>query len=246
MQGKVILVTGGAKRVGAAICRRLHAAGASIVVHYRSSAQEALALQSELNAQRPDSALSMQVDLLDKDALPRLVQDAVQRFGRLDGLVNNASSFFATPLGEIDERCWNDLIGTNLKAPLLLAQAAAAELRRNHGAIVNIVDIHAERPMRGHLLYSVAKAGLTALTRALAQEMAPQVRVNAIAPGVIMWPESAEWLDEEQRRKIIAHTLLKHEGEPDDVARTVQFLLNDAPYVTGQIIAVDGGRSINI
>lgn len=246
MQGKVILVTGGAKRVGAAICRRLHAAGASIVVHYRSSAQEALALQAELNAQRPDSALCMQADLLDKDALPRLVQDAVQRFGRLDGLVNNASSFFATPLGEIGERCWNDLIGTNLKAPLLLAQAAAAELRRNHGAIVNIVDIHAERPMRGHLLYSVAKAGLTALTRALAQEMAPQVRVNAIAPGVIMWPESSEWLDEEQRRKIIAHTLLKHEGEPDDVARTVQFLLNDAPYVTGQIIAVDGGRSINI
>lgn len=246
MQGKVVLVTGGAKRVGAAICRRLHAAGASIALHYRSSVQEALALQAELQARRPGSVLSVQADLLDPDAISRLVHDTAQHFGRLDALVNNASSFFATPLGEIDERHWNDLIGTNLKAPLLLAQAAADELRRNHGAIVNIVDIHAERPMRGHLLYSVAKAGLTALTRALAQEMAPQVRVNAIAPGVIMWPESTEWLDEEQRRKIIAHTLLKHEGEPDDVARTVQFLLNDAPYVTGQIIAVDGGRSINI
>ncbi len=246
MQGKVVLVTGGAKRVGAAICRRLHAAGAFITLHYRSSVQEAQAVQAELQALRPGSVLGVQADLLDPAAIHRLVHDTMQRFGRLDALVNNASSFFATPLGEIDERCWNDLIGTNLKAPLLLAQAAASELRRNHGAIVNIVDIHAERPMRGHLLYSVAKAGLTALTRALAQEMAPQVRVNAIAPGVIMWPESTEWLDEEQRRKIIAHTLLKHEGEPDDVARTVQFLLDDAPYITGQVLAVDGGRSINL
>ena len=246
MQGKVVLVTGGAKRVGAAICRRLHAAGASIALHYRSSAQEALALQAELQARRPDSVLSVQADLLDLDAIPRLVTDTVRQFGRLDALVNNASSFFATRLGEIDERRWNDLMGTNLKAPLLLAQAAADELHRNCGAIVNIVDIHAERPMRGHLLYSVAKAGLAALTRALAQEMAPQVRVNGVAPGVIMWPEESEWRDDEQRRKIIAQTLLKREGEPEDVARTVQFLLNDAPYVTGQILAVDGGRSINI
>ena len=138
------------------------------------------------------------------------------------------------------------MLGTNLRAPLFLAQAAAVELRRRHGVIVNIADIHAERPMHGHLLYSVAKAGLAALTRGLAQEMAPQVRVNAIAPGVIIWPENAAWLDEEQRRKIVAHTLLKREGEPDDVARAVQFLLNDSPYITGQVIAVDGGRSINI
>ncbi|MDE2118818.1 MAG: pteridine reductase [Betaproteobacteria bacterium] len=246
MQGKVVLVTGGAKRVGAAICRRLHAAGAQIAVHYRSSESEALALQTELNKLRPKSAAVFQADLLDPHALPQLVHHTVRHFGRLDALVNNASSFFATPLGEIDEQHWNDLIGTNLKAPLLLAQAAADELRRNHGAIVNIVDIHAERPMRGHLLYSVAKSGLTALTRALAQEMAPQVRVNAVAPGVIMWPENTEWVDEEQRRKIVAHTLLKREGEPDDVARTVLFLLSDAPYITGQVIAVDGGRSINI
>ena len=246
MQGKVVLVTGGAKRVGAAICRRLHAAGAELAVHYHSSAQEALALQDELNKLRPKSAAAFQTDLLDLNALPKLVHKVVRKFGQLDALVNNASSFYATPLAELNEQQWHDLLGTNLRAPLFLAQAAAAELRRRHGCIVNIADIHAERPMHGHLLYSVAKAGLAALTRALAQEMAPQVRVNAVAPGVIMWPENADWMDEEQRRKIVAHTLLKREGEPDDIARTVAFLIQDAPYVTGQIIAVDGGRSVNI
>ena len=246
VQGKVILVTGGAKRVGAAICRRLHAAGADIALHYRSSVREAQLLQAELEAARPDSVTTIQADLLELQALVGLVQQTISHFGRLDALVNNASSFFATPLGEIDEQHWHDLIGTNLTAPLLLAQAAAAELRRNHGTIVNIVDIHAERPMHGHLLYSIAKGGLATLTRALAQEMAPQVRVNGISPGVIVWPESAEWQDEERRRKVIAHTLLKRQGEPDDIARTVQFLINDAPYITGQIISVDGGRSINI
>ena len=246
MQGKVVLVTGGAKRVGAAICRRLHAAGAELAVHYHSSAQEALALQAELNKLRPKSAAAFQADLLDLNALPKLVHKVVRKFGQLDALVNNASSFYATPLAELNEQQWHDLLGTNLRAPLFLAQAAAAELRRRHGCIVNIADIHAERPMHGHLLYSVAKAGLAALTRALAQEMAPQVRVNAVAPGVIMWPENADWMDEEQRRKIVAHTLLKREGEPDDIAKIVAFLIQDAPYVTGQIIAVDGGRSINI
>ena len=246
MQGKVVLVTGGAKRVGAAICRRLHAAGAELAVHYHSSAQEALALQDELNELRPKSAAAFQADLLDLNALPQLVHKVVKKFGQLDALVNNASSFYATPLAEVDEQQWHDLLGTNLRAPLFLVQAAAVELRRRHGCIVNIADIHAERPMHGHLLYSVAKAGLAALTRALAQEMAPQVRVNAVAPGVIMWPENADWMDEEQRRKIVAHTLLKREGEPDDIAKIVAFLIQDAPYVTGQIIAVDGGRSINI
>ena len=246
MQGKTVLVTGGAKRVGAAISRRLHAAGANLVLHYRSSTREALELRDELNALRPDSAVAFQADLLDLAALRPLVDQVIEKFGRLDALVNNASSFYATPLAEVDERQWHDLLGTNLRAPLFLAQAAAAELRRRHGCIVNIADIHAERPMHGHLLYSVAKAGLAALTRALAQEMAPQVRVNAVAPGVIMWPENADWMDEEQRRKIVAHTLLKREGEPDDIARTVAFLIQDAPYVTGQIIAVDGGRSVNI
>lgn len=246
MQGKVVLVSGGAKRVGAAICRRLHAAGANIALHYRSSEQEALVLQKELNVLRPNSVAIFQADLLDLHALPQLVHKVVKKFGRLDGLVNNASSFYATPLAEVDEQQWHDLLGTNLRAPLFLAQAAADELRRCHGCIVNIADIHAERPMRGHLVYSVAKAGLTALTRGLAQEMAPQVRVNAVAPGVIVWPESEEWQDEELRRKTVAHTLLKREGEPDDIAKTVVFLIKDAPYVTGQVIAVDGGRSINI
>lgn len=246
MQGKVVLVTGGAKRVGAAICRRLHAAGAKVAVHYRGSRQEALALQDELNALRPESAVIFKADLLDLGALPQLVHGVIEKFGRLDALINNASSFYPTPLAEINEKQWDDLLGTNLRAPLFLAQAAAVELRRRHGAIVNIADIHADRPMHGHLLYSVAKSGLVALTRALAQEMAPQVRVNAVAPGVILWPEHAAWMGEEQRRKIVAHTLLKREGEPDDIARTVQFLLNDSPYITGQIISVDGGRSINL
>lgn len=246
MQGKTVLVTGGAKRVGAAICRRLHATGANLVIHYRSSAAEAEVLRDELNALRADSALCVQADLLDVTALPSLVAATVQHFGRLDALVNNASSFYATALAETDESHWHDLLGTNLKAPLFLAQAAAVELRRSHGAIVNIVDIHAERPMHGHLLYSVAKAGLVALTKGLAQELAPQVRVNAVAPGVILWPEEGGWEDEEKRRKIVAHTLLKREGEPDDIARTVAFLIGDAPYITGQIIAVDGGRSVNL
>lgn len=246
MQGKVILVTGGAKRVGAAICRRLHASGANIALHYRSSAQEARLLQDELNALRQDSVAVFSADLLDLAALPSLIERIIARFGRLDALVNNASSFYATPLAGVDEQQWHDLLGTNLRAPLFLAQAAADELRRRHGCIVNIVDIHAERPMSGHLLYSVAKAGLVALTRGLAQEMAPQVRVNAVAPGVILWPENEQWEDETERRKIVAHTLLKREGDPDDIARTVGFLIQDAPYITGQVIAVDGGRSINI
>lgn len=246
MQGKTVLVTGGAKRVGAAICRCLHAAGANVAVHYRHSADEAHALRDALNTLRPDSAAAFRADLLAPGAPAQLVRRVMERFGRLDALVNNASSFYATPLAEINEQQWHDLLGTNLKAPLFLAQAAAEELRRHHGSIVNIADIHAERPMRRHLLYSVAKGGVVALTRALAQEMAPQVRVNAIAPGIIAWPEGEQWEDPELQRKIVAHTLLKHEGEPDDVARIVRFLLCDAPYITGQVIAVDGGRSVNI
>ena len=246
VQGKVMLVTGGGRRVGAAICRRLHAAGADIALHYRSSSVDALSLQQELNEKREGSVAIFSADLLDLDALRGMVEQVMARFGRLDGVVNNASSFYPTPLEEVNEEHWHDLLGTNLRAPLFLAQAAAAELRRRHGSIVNIVDIHAERPMHGHLVYSVAKAGLVALTRSLAQELAPQVRVNAVAPGVIIWPEGESWADQEERRKIIAHTLLKREGEPDDIAKTVVFLAQNAPYITGQVIAVDGGRSINL
>ncbi len=245
MQDKVVLVTGGAKRVGAAICRGLHAAGATVAIHYRHAEADALALQNALNDKRSDSAAVFQADLLDLNALPILVSDVIAKFGRLDALVNNASSFYPTPLAQTNQQDWDDLMGSNLKAPLFLAQAAANELRHRHGCIVNIADIHAERPLHGYLLYNVAKAGLVALTRGLAVEMAPQVRVNAVAPGPILWPESEAWADEEQRRKIIAHTLLKRSGEPDDIAKTVVFLIQDAPYITGQIIAVDGGRSIN-
>ncbi len=246
MQGKVVLVTGGAKRVGAAVCRRLHAAGAHVAIHYHHSEQQAQLLQAELNAQRAASAAIFCADLLELTALPKLVEAVLVRFERLDALVNNASSFYPTPLAQANQQQWDDLLGTNLRAPLFLAQAAADELRQRNGCIVNIVDIHAERPMQGHLLYSVAKAGLVALTRGLAQEMAPQVRVNAVAPGVILWPESEGWQNQVQRDEIVAHTLLKREGQPDDIARTVQFLINDAPYITGQVIAVDGGRSIHI
>lgn len=246
MQGKTVLVTGGAKRVGAAIVRRLHAAGANVAIHCHASLDAALVLCAELNEMRPDSASTVQADLLDIPSLARVVDETVGKFGHLHALVNNASSFYPTPLDKINEQQWNDLLGTNLKAPLFLAQAAAAELRRCHGCIVNIVDIHADFPMRGHLLYNIAKTGLAGLTRALAQELAPQIRVNGIAPGVNVWPESEAWQDEEQRRKLIAHTLLKREGEPDDIAKTVQFLIADAPYITGQVLAVDGGRSINL
>jgi len=245
MQGKVVLVTGGAKRVGAAICRRLHAAGANIALHYHTSQHEAAALQDELNALRTNSVASFSADLLDLSALPALIAQTLARFGRLDGLVNNASSFYATPLAEINETDWHDLLGTNLKAPLFLAQAAAQELRRTQGSIVNIVDIHAERPMQNHLLYSVAKGGLRALTLGLAQELAPEVRVNGVAPGPILWPQHRDWNDADKRAAIVAQTLLKRVGEPDDIAKTVAFLLQDAPYITGQIIAVDGGKSIN-
>lgn len=245
MQGKVVLVTGGAKRVGAAICRRLHAAGTSIALHYRHSLHEAQVLADELNDLRAGSARLVQADLLHAESLARLVRETVQHFGRLDALVNNASSFFPTPLEEIGEHQWNDLIGTNLKAPLFLAQAAARELRRNQGAVINIVDIHADRPMHGHLVYSVAKAGLAALTRGLAVELAPEVRVNAVAPGAIIWPESGEWATPGVRDKIVEQTLLKRVGDPDDIAKTVLFLLRDAPYITGQIVNVDGGKSIN-
>ena len=245
MQGKVVLITGGAKRVGAAICRRLHADGASLMLHYRASAGEARLLQAELNHARADSVALIQADLLDLKALPTIVEQTVQRFGRLDALVNNASSFYASPVGEITSAVWEDLMGTNLRAPLFLAQAAAPALKRAQGAVVNIADIHAERPLKNYVVYSVAKAGLVALTRSLARELAPDVRVNAVAPGPILWPDDASF-DEVSRQRIIAHTLLKREGSPDDIARAVRFLLAEATYVTGEMIRVDGGRHVAI
>ena len=245
MHGKVVLITGGAKRVGAGICRRLHAAGASLMLHYRASAGEARLLQAELNHTRPKSVALIQTDLLDIAKLPSLVEQTLATFGRLDALVNNASSFFPTPIGDITPAVWDDLIGTNLRAPTFLAQAAATALRRSQGAIVNITDIHAERPLKGYVVYTLAKAGLTGLTRSLARELAPEVRVNAVAPGPILWPDD-EQFDELSRQRIVSQTPLKREGTPDDIARAVHFLLVDASYVTGMTIAVDGGRHIAI
>ena len=246
MAEKVALITGGARRVGAAVCRSLHAAGLDLMVHYRSSADDARALQAELNAVRAESVALVQADLLNVSSLPSMVNDTVRQFGRLDVLINNASSYYPTPVGEVGEGEWEDLMGTNLKTPLFLSQAAAPHLKRNHGCIINIVDIHADRPMRNYLVYSVAKGGLLALTRALASELGPEVRVNGVSPGVILWPEDERWSDEVARQRIIHTTLLKRVGEPEDIARTVRFLVLDAPYVTGQIIAVDGGRSISL
>ena len=243
MQGKVVLITGGAKRVGAATCRRLHSAGANLMLHYRVSAGEARLLQAELNHQRKDSVALIQADLLDIAKLPAMVEQTAQSFGRLDALVNNASSFFQTPVGEITAAAWEDLIGTNLRAPLFLSQAAAPALKKSLGAIVNITDIHAERPLKNYVVYSVAKAGLVGLTRSLARELAPEVRVNAVAPAPILWPDD-ETFDELSRQRIISHTPLKREGTPEDIAKAVHFLLAEATYVTGETINVDGGRHV--
>lgn len=245
LSGKVVLVTGGAKRVGAAIARRLHREGASLMLHYRGSEREAKALREELNAARADSVTLVQADLLDVQGLPEIVRNTVGRFDRLDALVNNASAFFPTPVGEVTPANWESLIGANLRAPLFLSQAAAPHLKKAGGAIVNITDIHAERPLKNYVVYSIAKTGLVGLTRSLARELAPEVRVNGVAPGAIVWPEDGSW-DDLTRQRIVSHTLLRRTGEPDDIARAVYYLIAEAPYVTGQIIAVDGGRSINL
>jgi pteridine reductase len=238
----VALVTGGARRVGAEIARALHAAGASVAVTYRRSADEAADLCAALESARAGSALALRAELGDTRTLPALVDAVVQRFGRLDVLINNASSFYPTPLGRITEEAWADLMESNLKAPVFLAQAAAPALRASRGVLINMVDIHARRPLRDHLVYCVAKAGLVMATLALARELGPEVRVNGIAPGPVMWPESG--MTEALKRQIVDNTALKRAGSPGDIAGLVLFLVRDARYLTGQIIAVDGGRSI--
>jgi pteridine reductase len=242
LDGRVALITGGAKRLGAATARALHEAGASIVVHYHRSLDAAQALVDELNARRTGSAHAVGADLLRIEDLPSLVQQAVVRCGRLDVLVNNASSFYPTPLGSITAAHFEDLVGTNLRAPLFLAQAAAPALRESRGLIINMADIHGQRPLRNHAVYSAAKAALVMLTKSLARELGPEVRVNAIAPGPVMWPEQP--LDDAVKAEIIGKTALRRSGTPGDVARTALFLATSAPFITGQVIAVDGGRSL--
>lgn len=242
LRNQVVLITGGARRVGAHIVRALHGAGAQVLVHYRSSDAAAGALADELNRIRPDSAAIHGANLLDPGAADQMVGVTLREFGRLDVLINNASTFYPTPVGQITVEQWDDLMGSNLKIPLFLSQAAAPSLRSQRGLIINMVDIHALRPLKHHPVYSIAKAGLAMLTRSLARELGPDIRVNGIAPGPVLWPERD--LNEDMKREIIAKTALKRPGTPQDIARTVLFLAHDAPYITGQIITVDGGRSI--
>jgi pteridine reductase len=236
------LITGAGKRIGAAIARTLHAAGANIAVHYFRSSAPADELVAELNAARPDSALAFGADLRDIAPLEQLVGNVVAAAGRLDILINNASSFYPTEIGTITEENWQDLVHSNLKAPLFLAQAALPHLKAANGSIVNIVDIHARRPLRHYHVYGAAKAGLAMLTRSLARDLAPEVRVNGVSPGAILWPEDG--MSDRVKQNIIARIPLGRPGGPEDIAGTVLFLVRDAPYITGQIIAVDGGRSI--
>jgi pteridine reductase len=242
LSGKAVLITGAARRVGAAIARALHAHGANIVVHHRSSTNEAQALVTEFEAARRGSAALVRADLLDASARMRVVDEAVRAFGRLDVLINNASSFYPTPIGEITAEAWRDLVGSNLEAPMFLSQAAVPHLKRAQGLILNLVDIHASRPLKRHTVYSIAKAGLVMLTRSLARELGPEIRVNAIAPGPVMWPEGGA--DQGLKEEIVNATALKRMGSPEDVARAALFFVKDAPYVTGQVLAVDGGRSL--
>lgn len=214
----------------------------NVVIHYRGSGQDAEQLADRLNGLRSGSALTVQADLLATPGLAPLVADVVARTGGLDLLLNNASTFYPTPLAEVTEAHWDDLMGTNLKAPLFLSQAAAPHLRARRGSIVNIVDIHAQRPLRNHPVYGPAKAGLAMLTRSLAKDLAPEIRVNGVSPGAILWPEDG--MSESAEQSIIRQVPLKRVGEPADIANTILFLVKDAPYITGQIIAVDGGRSV--
>ena len=242
LKDKTALVTGGARRIGAAICRALHDEGMRVAIHYRGSADEAEALAATLNSVRPDSAKTFRADLLETGTPEKLIDDVVGWANSLDVLVNNASTFYPTPLGEITEDAWTDLIGSNLKVPVFLSQAAATHLQSAGGNIVNIVDIHATRPLRDHHVYGAAKAGLAMLTKSLAKDLAPEVRVNGVSPGAIAWPEDG--MTEDVKSQIVKEIPLGRSGSPQDIANAVVFLVRDATYSSGQIMAIDGGRSI--
>jgi pteridine reductase len=240
----VALITGAARRVGATIARTLHQAGYDLALHYRRSRDDVDALIDELESVRPRSTLLLQAELADIERLPELVGATIARFGRLDALVNNASAFYPTALGTVTVQQWDELFASNARAPFFLAQAAAPHLREQHGAIVNLLDIYAERPLPGYSVYCMAKAAQSAMTLALAHELGPQVRVNGVAPGAVLWPEAAKAYANQQ--DIIERTPLKRAGSPEDVAAAVLWLLRDAQFVTGQIVRVDGGRSLAI
>ncbi len=242
LDGRWALVTGAARRIGAVVASTLHEAGANVVIHYHHSAADAEQLAAALNGRRASSAFTATADVREVTELERMAKQVLERTGRLDVLVNNASNFYPTPLGTVTEENWYDLMGSNLKAPLFLSQALLPALRAATGVIINIVDVHSKRPLRDHVVYGAAKAGLAMLTRSLAKDLGPQVRVNGVSPGAILWPE--EGMSDQLRAAIIRQTALKRSGTPEDIAAAVLFLVRDAPYVTGQIIAVDGGRSV--
>lgn len=240
---KVVLITGSARRIGAAMACTLHAQGMQLALHYRKSRQDAQALQQKLNTVRPGSVILIQADLLCTHGLHELVKSTVKHFGQLDVLINNASTFYPTPVENVTEKDWDILTGSNMKAPLFLSQAASPYLKQSKGCILNIIDVHAERPLKNHTVYSMAKAGLAMMTKSLARELGPEIRVNGISPGAILWPENN--LDQVTQQRIVSRTFLKRQGSPEDIAQTALFLIENAPYITGQIIAVDGGRSLN-
>lgn len=241
IDNKTALITGAAKRIGAGIAEQLHAADMDVIIHYNTSAKEAHDLVRKLNDIRHDSAISVQANLEQKECYATLIDASLDFRGKLDVLINNASAYYPTSLDSLDDQQWNELININLKAPLFLSQLAAKSLRSNNGCIINITDIHANRPLRNHSIYSVSKAGLVMLTQSLAKEFAPDIRVNAISPGVILWPDD---LNEEEKNAILNETMMKKTGDVQDITKAVLFLINDADYMTGQILNIDGGRTL--
>ncbi|HEX4045313.1 MAG TPA: pteridine reductase [Gammaproteobacteria bacterium] len=244
LTAKVALVTGAARRVGAEIARVLHQAGMRVALHYHTSETAARLLCEQFNQQRPQSALAIAADLQAADSENKLIQQVIDQWQRLDVLVNNASQFYPTPLAEVTSATWEALLHSNVKAPFFLAQAAAPFLAAQQGSIINITDIHAERPLKAYSVYCISKAALLMATKALAKELAPNVRVNAVAPGAVCWPEGDNALSSTEQQKIIDRTLLARAGSPSDIAKAVLFFVRDADYVTGQILSVDGGRSV--
>jgi pteridine reductase len=245
LASKVALITGAARRIGAEVSRTLHHAGMNIVLHYNASEEEAIKLTDELNQKRSNSAVAFRADLQDAESEKLLVKQAVGAWGRLDALVNNASRFYRTTFGKVTEYAWDDLMNSNMKAPFFLAQAAASALAESQGVIINITDIHAERPLRDYSVYCISKSALWMVTKVLAKELGPHVRVNAVAPGPILWPEGENTLLEAEKLKIIDQTLLQRCGGPEDVAKAVLYFVRDANYVTGQMVSVDGGRMLS-
>jgi pteridine reductase len=241
---RVVLITGAGKRVGAAIAQHCHQQGMRLAIHYRESAQQASILCDSFNQQRQDSAIALGADLRDTDHLEGLIAEIINKWGRLDVLINNASSFYPMPLVKITSSVWDDVMASNLKAPFFLSQVAIPYLKQQKGCIINLVDIQAQRPLKNYSVYCIAKAGLVMLTKSLAKELGPEIRVNAIAPGIVLWPDDETEFNEALREKIVARNALKRAGTPQDIAKTAVFLINHADFITGQVIAVDGGRSL--